>query len=77
VHSVMGGGRGGEAPQQPAPPQQAAGPAQAAAQDPCGQTAKYFADCMSANNGDFAVCEPYFQAMQQCKYTQGSATFAG
>lgn len=36
-------------------------------QQPCSMQAKYFADCMSNANGDMNVCQPYFDAMQQCR----------
>ncbi len=34
---------------------------------PCGESVKLFADCMSRYHGDMGACQPYFDAMQQCK----------
>lgn len=33
----------------------------------CGESVKQFADCMSRYSGDMGACQPYFDAMQQCK----------
>jgi hypothetical protein len=41
--------------------------AQAGGDGPCGDRVKQFADCMSRFNGDMGACQPYFEAMQQCK----------
>lgn len=50
-------------------PAQAVGAAQEIVkeQQPCSLQAKYFADCMSNAHGDMNVCQPYFDAMQQCR----------
>eukprot|EP01023_Acetabularia_acetabulum_P042715 TRINITY_DN4256_c0_g1_i5.p2 TRINITY_DN4256_c0_g1~~TRINITY_DN4256_c0_g1_i5.p2 ORF type:complete len:137 (-),score=50.70 TRINITY_DN4256_c0_g1_i5:249-659(-) len=62
VMGMFGGGRGREAE-----PQAAAAPAQMEYTNPCQAQAKNFADCMSNTGGDMGACEPYFNAMQQCK----------
>jgi coiled-coil-helix-coiled-coil-helix domain-containing protein 10 len=36
-------------------------------QGPCADSVKQFADCMSRFSGDMGACQPYFDAMQQCK----------
>jgi len=38
-----------------------------AADGPCADRVKAFADCMSRSNGDMTACSMYFDAMQQCK----------
>ena len=85
VHGVMGAFSGSStdrAPAAPAPASQphavqTSGPAgYASGSDPCAWNAKQFTDCMSVEGGNFAACEPLFQAMQQCKMQTGSASFA-
>ena len=70
VDSIMGPrGGGGEAAPAPvaAAAPEAYAPPPTAADGPCSQQAKSFAECMSRNSGDMAACQFYFDAMQQCK----------
>lgn len=41
--------------------------APAAADGPCGEQVKAFADCMTKYNGDMGACQWYFDAMQACR----------
>ena len=59
VDGLMGG-RGEAVPQE-------AAPAMSQAVDACHHQSKAFADCVSANNGDIAACQFYFDMLQQCK----------
>lgn len=59
VHEHQGGAPAPAAPAAAAPMPQADGP--------CGDRVKQFAECMSRYNGDMGACQPYFDAMQQCK----------
>ena len=72
VGSVMGGGRGEEAP--PAPEMQQPAPhAQYQQQMPQGACAidnEALMDCLKQNNSNAGACQFYFNALQQCQVTQ-------
>jgi len=51
----------------PAAPASAPMMQQQAGEGPCGDRIRLFSDCMSQYNGDMGACQPYFDAMQQCK----------
>lgn len=57
----------------PAPQQQQQAPVTSQMSDPCAEMGKYFAECMSKNNGDLGICQPYFDAMQSCKMNASPA----